>query len=318
LHDTVDAYELRMVDDEDGTPDEDMPPLDKAREIGKFGVDAVALCANPAFVPPPVSHSSIASLNTPSHQASPAHRVSLEYNFGLSKKLFLKVHLEDNKESHVLQTQPTMTLAEVLSLISKKKRLAEEMKPEKYKFLYMDREDVLEMKMTLSEVKADELRLTRKIPRAQQPNFLSDSEDVTTPAPSQFVFTKETACAYSEYKVIKTNQRGRKQTRVLGIDQSSIYNKSVPTVKNSKTSKLSFHSMADKFSVQKKSRPMNTVVSCEVVGGRPQCFRIYFHEGKKIVTREYETETKMECGEIVAKVQFLINYIKSIGQSATS
>jgi len=306
-----------MVDDEDGTPDEDMPPLDKARDIGKFGVDAVALCANPGFTAPPVRSgqhiSSITSLNSPSHGG---HRMSLEYNFGLSKKLFLKVHLEDNKESHVLQTQPSMTLAEVLSLLSKKKRLPEEMKPEKYKFLYMDREDVLEMKSTLSEVKADELRLMRKIPRAQQPSFLPDSEESSTPAPSQFIFTKETACAYSEYKVVKTNQRGRKQTRVLGIDQHSIYNKSVPTVKNSKTSKISFHSMADKFSVQKKSRPMNTVVSCEVAGGRPQCFRILFTEGKKIVAREYETETKMECGEIVAKIQFLINYIKASGSAS--
>jgi len=111
-----------------------------------------------------------------------------------------------------------MTLAEVLSLLSKKKRLPEEMKAEKYKFLYMDKDDVLEMKSTLSEIKADELRLMRKIPRAQQPNFLTDADDVSTPVPSQFVFTKETACAYSEYKVIKTNQRGRKQTRVLGID----------------------------------------------------------------------------------------------------
>jgi len=306
-----------MVDDEDGTPDEDMPPLDKAREVGKFGVDAVALCANPGFAAPsPAHHStSMAHLNSPTH-ADSAHRMSLEYNYGMSKKLFLKVHLEDNKESHVLQTQPTMALSEVLSILSKKKRLPEEMKPEKYKFLYMDREDIIEMKCTLSEVKADELRLMRKIPRAQQPNFLADTDELATPAPSQFVFTKETACAYSEYKVIKTNQRGRKQTRVLGIDQSSIYNKSVPTVK-AKASKISFHSVADKFSVQKKSRAMNTVVSCEVVGGRPQCFRILFHEGKKIVTREYETETKMECGEIVAKIQFLINYIKSIGQSAT-
>jgi len=85
-----------------------------------------------------------------------------------------------------------------------------------------------------------------------------------------------------------------------------------------KSSKLSFHSVADKFSVQKKSRAMNTVVSCEVVGGRPQCFRISFHEGKKIVTREYETETKMECGEIVAKIQFLINYIKSTSPGGSS
>ncbi len=47
-----DAYELRMVDDDDGTPDDDMPPLDGKSTIGKFQVDAVALVPKANFVPP--------------------------------------------------------------------------------------------------------------------------------------------------------------------------------------------------------------------------------------------------------------------------
>ena len=40
--DTPDAYELRVLDDDDGTPDDDMPPLDRHRAIQEYGVDAVA------------------------------------------------------------------------------------------------------------------------------------------------------------------------------------------------------------------------------------------------------------------------------------
>ena len=40
--DTPDAYELRVLDDDDGTPDEDMPPLDRHRSIQEYGVDAAA------------------------------------------------------------------------------------------------------------------------------------------------------------------------------------------------------------------------------------------------------------------------------------
>ena len=44
-------YELRMVDD-DGTPDDDMPALDRNRDINKFGIDAVALCTRTLLMLP--------------------------------------------------------------------------------------------------------------------------------------------------------------------------------------------------------------------------------------------------------------------------
>jgi hypothetical protein len=46
-----DAWELRMVDDEDGTPDDDMPPLERSQPLSKFQLDGVvALLPKPGFV----------------------------------------------------------------------------------------------------------------------------------------------------------------------------------------------------------------------------------------------------------------------------
>ncbi len=42
-----DAYDLRMVDEDDGTPDTDIPPLERSGDIHKFNVEAVALTLRP-------------------------------------------------------------------------------------------------------------------------------------------------------------------------------------------------------------------------------------------------------------------------------
>ena len=39
-----------MLDDDDGTPDDDMPPLDRHRTIQEYGVDAVAFVEVADFV----------------------------------------------------------------------------------------------------------------------------------------------------------------------------------------------------------------------------------------------------------------------------
>src|SRR5258708_2430400 len=58
--------------------------------------------------------------------------------------------------------------------------------------------------------------------------------------------------------------------------------------------------------VHKKQRPVISVSSCSIVKHKPRTFQIAFREKGGIVSREYEAETKMECAEIVAKVNFLM------------
>eukprot|EP00127_Corallochytrium_limacisporum_P002500 Clim_evm57s128 gene=Clim_evmTU57s128 len=48
----VDAYCLRMCDDDDGEPDMDFPPLDYKQPISKFGFPLLAICPNPKWKKP--------------------------------------------------------------------------------------------------------------------------------------------------------------------------------------------------------------------------------------------------------------------------
>jgi len=211
-------------------------------------------------------------------------------------KFFLKVHMP-NHESHVVPVTKSMVLEDLLPMISKKKKI-KMLAPNQYKFLYMEEPDessgTLEMKTGLGDLKADEVRLVNKFAgnELNQPQFvlLPSSGD---PDPSQFVFTQETACTYSEYKVVKTNERGRKQKRIMGIDKNTIYNK-----KNQSGESI--------FNVHKDQRLISTCSSCSVIKNKPRTFQIAYREKNQIISREYEAETKMECAEIVAKINFLM------------
>lgn len=65
--------------------------------------------------------------------------------------------------------------------------------------------------------------------------------------------------------------------------------------------------------VSRAFRLINTIASVHVVSLRPTCFCINFKADSRkdspiVQSREYETETKMECAEVVAKLRFLISH----------
>lgn len=151
------------------------------------------------------------------------------------------------------------------------------------------------------------------------------------------------------YKVVKTNQRGKRQHRIFGVDRYKIYNKT--SAQQTRELRRCFsprkwrlilslfcpcpfcltsQSGADEgdgggmFSFFKKSmlsgepgvsrafRMINTIASVHVVSLRPTCFCINFKADARkdspiAQSREYETETKTECAEIVAKLKFLVS-----------
>ncbi len=62
--------------------------------------------------------------------------------------------------------------------------------------------------------------------------------------------------------------------------------------------------------VSRAERDIASITEVHVVSIRPSCFTIAFKEKNgKLIVREYEAETRMECAEIVAKLKFLMNHI---------
>lgn len=146
--------------------------------------------------------------------------------------------------------------------------------------------------------------------------LLSPSSDA--PSLSSFQFSLDTASAYCEYRVIKTNQRGKRQPRIFGMDRHRIYNKTQSGGDEADPGASGVFSFIQRRigtepGVSRATRDINTIASVHVVSLRPTCFCIAFKESaardsKVAQTREYELETKMECAEIVAKLRFLISH----------
>jgi len=82
----------------------------------------------------------------------------------------------------------------------------------------------------------------------------------------------------------------------MGVNHQYIFNK-----KNQPSG-----TQATLLDVHKKQRPITSVSSCSVVRGKQRTFQIAFREKNGIISREYEADTKMECAEIVAKINYLI------------
>ena len=442
--DLADAYELRVLDDDDGTPDEDMPPLDRHRAIQEYGVDAVAFvevadaggmlaALSPSSAaqlkasagqqameqkrgtggghPPPLqtvgSVSSPSSLSMsssgsrwdevlsprsaalpystvpspiPSHPPTPmagarppsSSPSSMSTRVKVSGgKVSLRVVLAD-METHMLLVAADTRLEELLPLISRKK--SSQMQPEHWKFLYPPPEEgeefevlqqpaparprsgsqqghrsalstssqasvdsvlaahaalqwrrehrswqsapELDMRLPVHQLEQDELRLLNKLdtPRRMLPSASINNHSATAgtsassssaspssssfsslPHPDHFLWTVDTASAYSEYRVVKTNQRGKRQQRMFGIDRHKVYNKHVASAG---------HRRRISFEVTRAYRWIRSIHS---ITAHSTSFTISYHEkGGKLTQRQYETETRMECAEIVAKIRFLM------------
>ena len=418
------AFELRVLDDDDGTPDDDMPPLDRFRDIQEYGVDAVAFLEVSEYQPPtslasPTSTSMAAashlkasttqqaadqrraagsllgqslhqqqtgsrwdevgsprattplppSINTAMTDSLPSSRPGSNMSSPLPSmpatptahtrgaaggaagrltngKVALKVTLADN-ETHLLSVASETRLEELLPLISRRK--SSQMQPEHWKFVagsHGGLSDVeaaasraaahlplsssqasvdsilaqqaiqqsrqqwsaylaapeLDMHLLVSQLPTDDLRLINKLDtprRALLPSASASSSSASAvPHPDHFLFSVDSAGAYSEYRVVKTNQRGKRQHRMFGIDRHKVYNKLV--------SKPAGHRRRISFEVTRAYRPISSIHSI-TADDRPQHFTIVYEEkGGKLTSRQYETETRMECAEIVAKVRFLM------------
>lgn len=90
---------------------------------------------------------------------------------------------------------------------------------------------------------------------------------------------------YSQYRVVKTNEKGKRQARILGIDAKSLHNKKP----------------GGTGGVWRRQRNLKEVTAVTKLS-RPGCFSIRFANG---TAREYECEVPSEVDEIVDKITML-------------
>eukprot|EP00468_Gymnochlora_sp_CCMP2014_P009834 CAMPEP_0167765478 /NCGR_PEP_ID=MMETSP0110_2-20121227/14713_1 /TAXON_ID=629695 /ORGANISM="Gymnochlora sp., Strain CCMP2014" /LENGTH=125 /DNA_ID=CAMNT_0007653203 /DNA_START=33 /DNA_END=407 /DNA_ORIENTATION=+ len=87
---------------------------------------------------------------------------------------------------------------------------------------------------------------------------------------------------YTEYHVIKTNEKGKRQARILGIDTRYLYNKKP----------------SGGGSVWRKQRSLSEVSEISQSASNPGLFSIFFTNG---TSRDYECAKPSQANEIILK-----------------
>mmetsp|Transcript_13289 Transcript_13289/g.24932 ORF Transcript_13289/g.24932 Transcript_13289/m.24932 type:complete len:513 (-) Transcript_13289:5035-6573(-) len=315
----ADAYEIWMVEDDSHLPETDFT-VDRSMKLKNLLVDALAFCEKEDYEP----------------SEHPRQTQMLETVSEISNGVALRVLF--NASWSVLSLEKDFTLREVLGLIEKKFPDLGYLKPENYQFrinvqlddeIQQVEECVLDMNLPVSALGTNEVKLSRRpyIDEPTQPVAESRRREARLPSedevkfdPQRFHMTKAQACAYKEFEVIKVNRRGKRQRRVLGIDQLRIYNmtkdqakqlikqKSSPTSRQVMLKKLQglFYSITHHPEI-----PIPNVVSVKQDESKPQCFILEYREGHSNKHKLYETDSSANSAEIVAKISKLIQLVSS-------
>jgi hypothetical protein len=312
--DEAEGFDLRLLDDEDeGIPDLDLPALNRTIEVRSLGVTSFAMVLKEDAV--------VMTRKQPAGMTvtveAPPHTtpiLPLEINTRVkdgSGRFIVRVIAKEG--THMLHCSAEMSFRDLLEALNKKAHVTEPMLPQHYRFSTLAEEKMgLDMDALVVSANADQFLLMSKMPDVKA----IESFELTRKN-TRVNFTAESACAYSEYTVIKTNSRGRKQKRVLGIDETTMYNKpprsmvasAISAALPSFTTPNFMKRASVESGVKKASRPMASVTAVELIADKEMCFAVTFHDSEKKETtrREFMTETVIECREVVEKIRFLIS-----------
>jgi hypothetical protein len=120
-----------------------------------------------------------------------------------------------------------------------------------------------------------------------------------------FMFNDHTASTLQEWVVIKTNTRGRRQERIMGIDQLFIHNRRLGEARGANRGLNAVKRLIG----GQTERAIKDVVDIKFLPSNPAAFRITYKEGEEKVSLDYEAQTSKDAAEIVAKIQYIQKHI---------
>mmetsp|Transcript_4893 Transcript_4893/g.4146 ORF Transcript_4893/g.4146 Transcript_4893/m.4146 type:complete len:237 (+) Transcript_4893:168-878(+) len=124
-----------------------------------------------------------------------------------------------------------------------------------------------------------------------------------------FLFNELSAKKLQEWHIIKINNKGKKQNRILGIDAYYVYNDKVSNRKKSKKYKF-IKKMFKSNDAKRTSRPLDSIQYIQRVDYKTLIIK-FKEEGKdKNIT--YECPAIDICSEILAKLKYLGKEVKDV------
>lgn len=223
----------------------------------------------------------------------------------------------------------------VLGILDKLSAFYGYLNPEEFEFKvvvhveeFSEQECDINMDLKIESLDTNELKLYRKV-YADMP---SPTKNIKSAAPlkepeseaiydaSRYNMTVAQASAYKEYEVIKTNRKGKRQKRILGINQLRLHNMTVAQAKQ----KLKEKALGNRDNVfRKKIKSMfesvtqhaaieiSSILCIKQDTKNYCCFYIDYVESGKKKKKLYETEKSMITVEIISKINKLMQLVKN-------
>ena len=312
-HEQPDAYEIRLVDEDEYEPNMDFAALDDDTNVLQCKTALFAFVENKVYC------SSPAQLKPKKHVTS-----SLTYNKD-TRNMSIKIHFKTNKHTHsssiTLSVDNESTLKDILDTLLQKEMLTIKNVDLYYFVEHSDKEEDMDncinIDTNVKYLNTCEIDLYYKkfpdVPESVSYSQFSQREDTECNLISkqfkednengkEFFFNDISAGMYQEFEVLKVTKFKTKQERVLGVDLYNLYNNLPKDKKHNGKGLLNFFVPKTK----KPLRKVKDIVDCGIVDNR--LFYITIRDAETNVEKKtiYEVKCNNIRNEITAKINYLI------------
>lgn len=300
----AEAYEIRIVEDADMV-------IEKSMKVKDLDTDDLSFIVNYSY--------------------SDSQKIPISV-IGHEKGRTIKIYYEKN--CNIVKISEESTVMNLLEILAVRYGY---LSPDEYEFkVIIALEDLSQQECDISidlQIKflvTDELKLYKKV-YVDTPTFIEkkvekiipikreEEEDVSYNSSRQPMSFAQ-AIVYKEYEVIKTNTRGKRQKRILGISQFRLSNMTVEQAKKAKIKEKALEKsekniLKNKILSWYESKahhpeiPISSVHSVEQDSKNLKIFYIDYTEGKKRKKRLYETEKSSITVEIISKLKILTSLV---------
>ncbi|OMJ83604.1 hypothetical protein SteCoe_15458 [Stentor coeruleus] len=306
----AEAYEIRMLDEASNIPESELA-IEKSLKIRDLDADCLRFCVKSGY-------SDISKVQLPIIRGEQI------------KGKIVKVYY--NKNCNLVKVSEDSTVQAILEGLADRYGY---LNPEEFEFKLVviaeeltEQECDISLDLKISSLASNELKLYRKKYKdtpvheegVRKTIYILKPEDEMRFDPQRSYMTQAQASAYKEYEVIKTNSRGKRQKRILGINQLYLFNMTVAEAKELNRGKALDE--GDKNILKRKLMswyksnahhpeiPIVSIIRVEQDLKKLTNFYIDYDEGKAKKKRMYETEKASIAVEIVSKIWKLMSMNK--------
>ena len=330
------AYEIRIIEEDDTKPDMDVPPLENNSLIFMAKPKSIAFLENPKYDPNQDNNSEKLLGNVKAKKSSFYDKSLDKNNQNVNdiknkngkendtvEKINIKVYYKANgiNSSKIVSLSSDDNLKGILKIFFNQEIL----QYKNFDFYYFvehkssqELDNAINLDTNIKYLPGYELNLCYKnfpdLPEAKNAynkgmmlnsgddkKLSKNEKDDDNSIGRDFFFNEISAGLYQEFEVIKINKFNTKQERILGIDMYNLYNNKPNKKKEEKG--IMNYLFKD---IKKPRRKMKNVKECGIVGDKSFYIDIKDEESDDVKRTVYEVKNNLIRDEIIAKISFLI------------